>query len=1335
MKKILAGSFVAALLVMAVNLSSLQLSQQRSMLANSLLTAKPAEEILPENDFIKSIISENYNTHFELTNSQYLNVKLDSSENIKASLESVPNMVIIRLNANSGAASSVLTLGGFLPLTEYHKYEDDYTNHEAFTTDESGNYAYTQDISKSHLIFIQPRPSTILISDNSTGGDCVLKNIGVWDTTTKTCTLTKNINEAVQIQNNGITLDGAGYSNVGGTPITGFGIYINLKNGITIKNLTIRNFSYGIYTNAIVDTNFINNVIELNSAGGISVNSISGTSSNVRISGNTIASSLYGINLINGSKNNFIINNIIKSHSNTGIFIFGFNNTITGNTIENNRPYGVYLYREGSEPPNNKFYNNNFIINSPYQVYNKPEGGNIFNLDKPIGGNYWSGWISPDANKDRFVDNPYTIFAGGIDNLPWVAKDAWLDSIAPTTTINLSGTAGENGWYTSAVQVSLQAEDNVGGVGVEKIEYGWNGLDWNTYSAPFAISDEGIKKIYYRATDKAKNVELTQIKEISIDTIAPQTDADFSGSMGTNSWYISDVSTVITSIDNSSGSGVDKIEYSFNNSLWNIYSSVFTISEEGEKTVYYRAKDKAGNIGTVKNQTIKIDKTLPVISGQPDRPANQNNWYNQNVTVNFTCIDNISGPINPTINIAITSEGAGQQASGQCVDKAGNNSSLVIDGINIDKTNPEVSVVRSPEPNAQGWNNTAVIATFVATDSLSNIDGSSTSIINFNLEGADQGGNRVFKDKAGNEATAFISGVNIDLTAPVVEGSTATLPNINGWYNTDVTVHFNGNDSLSGIKSVSPDATMTNEGENQEITGTAEDIAGNSSSFKVGNINIDKTAPIITGAPLTLANSNNWYNANVKVHFTASDNLSGIESVTPTATISQEGVNQETSGTATDKAGNSASVEVKGINIDKTNPEVSVVRNPEANAQGWNNTAVIATFVATDSLSNIDGSSTDIVNFNLEGANQGGNRVFKDKAGNEATGSVSGVNIDLTTPVISGAVSPLANANGWHNTDVAVHFNGSDGLSGIASISPNVTMTNEGVDQGTTGTATDKAGNSASAEINGIKIDKTTPTTIILFSGDNNCSSGAVKISFTATDNLSGIAKTVYNLDGKGWVIYANEFNVSSAGNHSLTFKSYDNAGNIENVQTRSFTIENSLLEAAIKFDPDKKDLKVHNIKDGSEANYTILPSKKENDDEKGNKQKNSDDEKGWILRKYQVKNCSNNLLSVILKYKNEGKELKAEIVSLQYDDKPVINARENKIAVQYSLDKSSNPKELVQNISAKNRFDIGAKYDAKKGQTAISVKLAGIKEKKEIKSGMVILEMVISNGTLKYQY
>src|SRR5204863_326724 len=148
------------------------------------------------------------------------------------------------------------------------------------------------------------------------------------------------------------------------------------------------------------------------------------------------------------------------------------------------------------------------------------------------------------------------------------------------------------------------------------------------------------------------------------------------------------------------------------------------------------------------------------------------------------------------------------------------------------------------------------------------------------------------------------------------------------------------------------DTTVTTEGANQEVTGTVTDLAGNTTSFTVSAINIDKTEPTIS-AVRTDANANGWNNGDVAVTFSGSDDLSGVDSIIGDTTVTTEGANQEVTGTVTDLAGNSTSFTVSAINIDNTAPTISAVRT-DANANGWNNGDVAVTFSGSDDLSGVD---------------------------------------------------------------------------------------------------------------------------------------------------------------------------------------------------------------------------------------------------------------------------------------------------------------------------------------------------------------------------------------------
>ena len=115
---------------------------------------------------------------------------------------------------------------------------------------------------------------------------------------------------------------------------------------------------------------------------------------------------------------NTLTNNTTNDNS-YGIFLNSCSsNTLTKNTINNNES-GIKLYNCSV----NKVYNNNFIDNSiQAKVY--ASSGNVFNLDKQVGGNHWSNRTSPDIDGDGFVDFSY-FFLGGKDDFPWICQDGW----------------------------------------------------------------------------------------------------------------------------------------------------------------------------------------------------------------------------------------------------------------------------------------------------------------------------------------------------------------------------------------------------------------------------------------------------------------------------------------------------------------------------------------------------------------------------------------------------------------------------------------------------------------------------------------------------------------------------------------------------------------------------------------------------------------------------------------------------------------------------------------------------------------------------------------------
>ncbi len=220
-------------------------------------------------------------------------------------------------------------------------------------------------------------------------------------------------------------------------------------------------------------------------------------------------------------------------------------------------------------------------------------------------------------------------------------------------------------------------------------------------------------------------------------------------------------------------------------------------------------------------------------------------------------------------------------------DKAGNVEDDSIPGheaaIKIDTVNPSISAHRHPAANAVGWNNGAVALSFDCSDGDSGIrvspPGCPAPVVLSN-EGAGQSASGTAYDRVGNQASASVFGINIDLTAPSVSGQATANPNANGWYNGDVTIAWAAQDGLSGVDpaTVPANSTITGEGSNLGAGPVSVfDKAGNEGQGSVSGIKIDRTAPSVSFA--SPAEGASVTTDSVTVTVNASDNLSGVGGV------------------------------------------------------------------------------------------------------------------------------------------------------------------------------------------------------------------------------------------------------------------------------------------------------------------------------------------------------------------------------------------------------------------------------------------------------------------------
>ena len=508
------------------------------------------------------------------------------------------------------------------------------------------------------------------------------------------------------------------------------------------------------------------------------------------------------------------------------------------------------------------------------------------------------------------------------------------------------------------------------------------------------------------------------------DTTAPTTTAAQSPNLA---WCSTDVAVTLTATDNAGGSGVKSITYSVNGGAPVTVlgaSASFTLTSEGVHTVSFFAVDNAANAETAQLAQVRIDRTAPTISGSP-APG----WYNADVLVSFSCVDALAGSKTCSSPVSLTAEGADQSASGTAEDNAGNTASTVVSGIGIDKTPPSISASQLPAAGASGWNNGDVLVSFSCTDALSGVASCSAPVL-FGTEGSAQSATGDATDNAGNTASTTAAAVNIDKTAPSITAERSPLGNGFGWNNGPVITTFTCGDALSGIASCTAPVTLASEGAAQEATGTAVDQAQNSATASSGPVNIDLTAPGISGQRSPAANGAGWNNVDVTVSWTCTDALSGVDGCSSPAVVSAEGADQSRSGQASDKAGNAASASVSGISIDKTAPSITGSRAPEGNAFGWNNSPVTVSFTCHDGLSGIaDCSSPSVVATEGLGLTVAGQAL--DRAGNGGSTSVTGMNLDFTPPSLTLPSALTIEATGPSGATVGYASSASDALSGM----------------------------------------------------------------------------------------------------------------------------------------------------------------------------------------------------------------------------------------------------------------------------------------------------------------
>ncbi|GGQ73650.1 Neogenin [Couchioplanes azureus] len=606
-----------------------------------------------------------------------------------------------------------------------------------------------------------------------------------------------------------------------------------------------------------------------------------------------------------------------------------------------------------------------------------------------------------------------------------------IDTTPPVVTSTVKGSRNAAGWYNAPPSVLYTCTDTLSGINT-----------MNICPTDTTVTVDGAdQKVTGTAIDKAGNTSSDTVI-ISLDRVAPVITASVVGDVNADGWYTTAPTIHYTCTDALSGIATCPADRK--------------VTEEGVgQEITGKAVDKAGNVATA-TVKLNVDVTAPAITATVAGEVNAEGWYTTMPTVHFTCTDGGAGVRECPADVTLREDGIGQKVTGTATDRAGNTATAVVT-LDVDRVAPAITATVLGERNANGWFRTAPTVHFTCSDAGSGIAACPEDQV-MGTDGGEQTVIGTAVDRAGNTATARVT-VNVDLTAPEITAEVLGEANADGWYRTAPVVHFTCSDKASGVADCPADIAVAADGLGKIVMGTVADLAGNTTTTSV-TVSVDRSAPVITASLVDAPSADGWFNSAPTVHFSCSDEGSGLTECPADVTVTTNGAGQKVRGTATDKAGNATSAELT-VNVDLVSPEVAATVDGVKNDAGWYRTPPTVHYTCTDTDSAV-ASCPAPATVATEGAAVSVPGTAADKAGNTTTSTLS-FNVDKTAPVVT--VQGVANGQVFGADAVpVVSCRTTDQGSGVAA-QAKATKTGSDIGMQTVVCAggVDKAGNTAPA--------------------------------------------------------------------------------------------------------------------------------------------------------------------------------------------------------------------------------------------------------------------------------
>lgn len=191
----------------------------------------------------------------------------------------------------------------------------------------------------------------------------------------------------------------------------------------------------------------------------------------------------------------------------------------------------------------------------------------------------------------------FVLLLSGVAIMPCKSLHNRDDNTPPTTTIQLEGVLGDNGWYVTDVWIALTAIDNESGVNATY--YQIDTPPWLVYTWAFNLTTDGRHTISYYSIDNAGNAEPTHQQLINRDTISPVTTLSYDNGLVT-----------FSAVDLTSGVNYTMVQ--IDGGGWMRFTAPIQIPGGGSHVVSYYSVDRAGNQEEINTTTIGNQPSLEI---------------------------------------------------------------------------------------------------------------------------------------------------------------------------------------------------------------------------------------------------------------------------------------------------------------------------------------------------------------------------------------------------------------------------------------------------------------------------------------------------------------------------------------------------------------------------------------------------------------------------------------------------------------------------------------------------------------------------------------------------